>query len=89
MYCKSIFLLIFHKKRDVPVEYTDTFLGFEPEDTNFALELVSLCSLTMSQYATIICVAQYVYLLDKKATDMFLPSYELRKHFHFLYRLMC
>jgi hypothetical protein len=39
MYRKSIFLLIFHKKRDVPVEeYTDTFLGFEPEDANFALE---------------------------------------------------
>jgi len=38
MYRKSMFLLIFHKKRDVPVqEYTDTFIGFEPEDNKFAL----------------------------------------------------
>jgi hypothetical protein len=37
------------RKRDVPEEkYTNAFLGFGPEDTNFALELTysMMCSLT-------------------------------------------
>ena len=76
------------RKRDVPDEkYTNAFLGFGPEDTNFALELTysmftnATCHFFLwhkNYFNILLHICMYIDLIIKKLLmDMLLSSYKL------------
>ena len=78
------------RKRDVPDEkYTNAFLGFGPEDTNFALELTYSMFTNLPKkilwhknyFNILIHVCMCVNLIRYSAMDMLLSSYELINSF--------
>jgi lactoylglutathione lyase len=79
------------RKRDVPEEkYTNAFLGFGPEDTNFALELTCsmMCSLTCQFF---VCGTVFIFssltsykLINSCSTDYGIDKYDIGEGFgHF------
>jgi len=73
------------RKRDIPEEkYTNAFLGFGPEDTNFAVELTYSMFSDLPNFLficftmlLIFTVAQFVNPIRKLAMDIFLSLYAL------------
>jgi hypothetical protein len=75
------------RKRDVPDEkYTNAFLGFGPEDTNFALELTysmftELPKVLWHSFSNMPHMFAVVHMYQPDKKDTFISSYELTYSF--------